>query len=240
LPGGIAELPATLTAALGDGVVRYDSPVAQISGGGPFKITLATDAALYARAVIVCLPAWSAATTLRSVDPGLAALCAGIPYASSATVAFGFARHQVDHPLQGTGFVVPRAERAAVMAGTWVSSKWPHRAPDDCVLLRGFLGGATDPLMLDRSDDALAAAALAELSSLLSITGAPLFTRVFRWPRATPQYVVGHRARIDAIDQTVARFAGLYLTGSGYRGTGIPDCIADARATAARAAAFLG
>ena len=36
--------------------------------------------------------------------------------------------------------------------------------------------------------------------------------------------------RLDALP-------GLFLTGSGYRGTGIPDCIADARATAALAAA---
>jgi oxygen-dependent protoporphyrinogen oxidase len=239
LPAGIAELPAALTAALGDGVVRYDSAVAQISGTGPFKITLTTDAALYARAVIVCVPAWCAARTLGSVDPSLAALCAQIPYASSATVAFGFSRGQVDHPLQGSGFVVPRRERGALMAATWVSSKWPNRAPDGHVLLRGFLGGATDPAMLDQGDEALAATALRELSSLLSIAGQPLLTRVFRWPRTTPQYVVGHAQRVEAIDRQLDRFAGLYLTGSAYRGTGIPDCIADARATAAKAAAFL-
>jgi protoporphyrinogen oxidase len=32
---------------------------------------------------------------------------------------------------------------------------------------------------------------------------------------------------------------GLFVTGSGFRSIGIPDCIADGRETAARAAAFI-
>ncbi len=239
LPGGVGELPAALTAALGDDVVRCGATVTEISGSGPYKITLATDAPVVARAVIVSTPAWSAATALRSVDTTLAALCAQIPYASSATVAFGLRRQQVQHPLQGTGFVVPKRERRSLMAATWVSSKWPHRAPDGHVLLRGFLGGASDPSLLDQSDEQLTDTTVAELSSLLSISGQPLFTRVFRWPRATPQYHVGHGQRVRDIDERLRSLTRLYLTGSGYRGTGIPDCIADARATAAKAAAAL-
>jgi oxygen-dependent protoporphyrinogen oxidase len=122
------------------------------------------------------------------------------------------------------------------MAGTWVSSKWPHRAPDGRVLLRAFVGGAMDPQALVPDDETLIDKVLAELRPLLGIAGDPLFTRVFRWPRSTPQYIVGHLARVRAIEDRLARLPGVFLTGSGYRGTGIPDCIADARAVAARAA----
>jgi oxygen-dependent protoporphyrinogen oxidase len=80
----------------------------------------------------------------------------------------------------------------------------------------------------------LTTAAFEELRSLLGITGAPKIVRLFRWPRATPQYVVGHAERMRQIEQRLAALPGLFVTGSGYRGTGIPDCIADARATAAR------
>jgi oxygen-dependent protoporphyrinogen oxidase len=59
-------------------------------------------------------------------------------------------------------------------------------------------------------------------------------TRVFRWPRASAQYNVGHLATVRAIDSRLEELPGVFLTGSGYRGTGIPDCVADARATAAR------
>jgi oxygen-dependent protoporphyrinogen oxidase len=50
---------------------------------------------------------------------------------------------------------------------------------------------------------------------------------------------VGHLARLDAIERLVARHPGVFVTGSGFRGVGIPDCIADARATAARVAEYL-
>ena len=122
------------------------------------------------------------------------------------------------------------------MAATWVTSKWPHRAPAEHVLLRGFVGGVRDPSILDQADDRLATAAFADLASLLGIAGDPILTRVYRWPRANAQYNVGHAATIRAIDARLSQLPGVFLTGSAYRGTGIPDCVADARATAAQAA----
>jgi oxygen-dependent protoporphyrinogen oxidase len=173
---------------------------------------------------------------LASLDTTLGMRCADIPYASTATVAFGLRREQVRHPLLGSGFVVPRRERRLLMAGTWVSSKWPQRAPEGHVLLRAFIGGATDPGALNRNDLDLARLAFQELSQLLGITDDPMLVRLFRWVRATPQYTVGHAERIAVIEQRLARYPGMFVTGSGYRGTGIPDCIADAQATAAKAA----
>lgn len=239
LPRGVAELPEALTAALGAERFRFQTPVVQISGRGPFKLTLDTDAAVFARAVIVTVPAWAAARMLGSIDARLAMLCADIPYASTATVAFGFRRDQIGHPMNGTGFVVPRRERRSLMAGTWVSSKWPDRAPEGHALLRGFLGGATQPDILSRSDDELTQMAFRELAALLDIEGEPSLVRVFRWARATPQYNVGHAERLRRLEARLAQVPGVFITGSGYRGTGIPDCVADARLTATRAAAHV-
>jgi oxygen-dependent protoporphyrinogen oxidase len=236
LPDGVAELPETLAGALGHECIRYNTRVVQISGASPYKLTLDTDASIYTDRVIVSVPGWAAAPMFNSLDLTLARLCAEIPYASSATVFFGMRRDQIAHPLQGSGFVVPRVERRALMAATWVSSKWPGRAPDGYALIRGFLGGATNPGILDRSNEALAALAFDELKALLGITGAPGLTRVYRWHRATPQYVVGHADRLRQIEARLSKLPGLFLTGSAYRGTGMPDCIADGRATAAQAA----
>ena len=81
---------------------------------------------------------------------------------------------------------------------------------------------------------------LAALAPLLGIRGEPLFTRVYRWERASAQHEVGHLARV-ARDRAGARagIPGLFVTGSGFRGVGIPDCVADGRATAASAVAWL-
>jgi protoporphyrinogen/coproporphyrinogen III oxidase len=129
--------------------------------------------------------------------------------------------------------------RRALLAGTWVSSKWPGRAPEGHVLLRGFLGGGRDPHRLEHSDSELIESARSELSELLDITGEPLVARLFRWTRQSPQFEVGHLQRLASIEQRIAGIPGLFVTGSGFRAIGIPDCIADGRETAGRAAAFL-
>jgi protoporphyrinogen/coproporphyrinogen III oxidase len=239
LRSGLGELPEAIVNALGPGVIRYNSAVAHVSGPGPYQVALENGTSIEARRLIVATPAWEAARLLRPLDGRLAALCDAIPYASTATVVCAFDRQQVGHPLEGTGFVVPRRERHVLTAATWVSSKWPERAPAGRVLLRGFVGGMTNPDVLAHDDEALASTAIAELSSLLGIEGQSMFVRVYRWPHATPQYVVGHTARVREIDERLEKLTHLFLVGSGYRGTGIPDCIGDARRTAARLASSL-
>jgi protoporphyrinogen/coproporphyrinogen III oxidase len=128
--------------------------------------------------------------------------------------------------------VVPRAEQTGLLAASWLSSKWANRAPEGRVLLRTFVGGARDPQALERSDAELVALSLAALKPLIGVRGEPLFTRVYRWMRANAQHEVGHLVRTAAIDRALLRHPGLFVTGSGFRAVGIPDCIADARRTA--------
>jgi oxygen-dependent protoporphyrinogen oxidase len=218
--------------------VRLSSRVADIHRHTQYVVETSGGQA-QARAVILAVPAYTAGSLLRGFDTSIAALAESTPYASTATVALGYRRDQIAHPMQGSGFVVPRVERSPLLAATWVTSKWPHRAPDGHVLLRGFLGGGRDPRRLDADDEDLVSLVVEELSQLMGIAGEPLFTRLFRWTKQSPQYEVGHLQRIATIDQQLASVPGMFVTGSGFRAIGIPDCIADGRETAARAAEFL-
>jgi oxygen-dependent protoporphyrinogen oxidase len=105
--------------------------------------------------------------------------------------------------------------------------------------LRTFVGGARDPKALERSDAELVALSMRALTPLVGLRGDPLFTRIFRWERANAQHEVGHLDRLAAIERAAARHPGIYVTGSGFRGTGIPDCVADGRATARQIADWL-
>ncbi len=241
LPGGLSELVRALVAALPQRAVRLNAAVTAFSGAahGRFRVETATGPPLDARAVVFATPAYVTGALVRGVDADLASLCEEVPYASTGTIALGFARDQVAHPLTGSGFVVPRVEGTAILASSWLSSKWPHRAPDDRVLLRTFVGGARDPGALAGSDAELVERSLAALRPLLGIRGAPLLARVYRFDRASAQHEVGHLARLDAIGRALARQPGVFVTGSGFRGVGIPDCVADARDTGARVADFL-
>jgi protoporphyrinogen/coproporphyrinogen III oxidase len=260
LPGGLEEIVDALVRVLPAGSITPNATVSSIAhepiAGLPpsplglqrqgkahatpgYVATLESGERVAARAAVVCTPAFVAADLFRELDGELSRLCGQVPYASSATVALGYRREDVDHPLRGSGFVVPRVERTTIMAASWISSKWRMRAPEGRVLLRTFIGGARDPHAVERSDDELIAASREELGRLLGIRGAPLFTRLHRWERANAQHDVGHLDLVAAIDRRLAGLHGLFVTGSGFRGVGVPDCVADARATAALAAGWL-
>lgn len=239
LPGGVAELVDSLAAALAHGTIRVDARALELRWTNGFTIET-PGSTVQARAVILAVPAYVAAALLRGIDTTLAGLCETIPYASTATIAFGYRRAQIDHPLHGSGFVVPRVERRPLLAATWVTSKWPGRAPEGHVLLRAFLGGGRDPHRLDRSDTELRDAARDELTDILQISGEPVFEpRVYRWTRQSPQYEVGHLDRVATIERHVSAVPGLFVAGSGFRAIGIPDCVQDGRTQAARAAEFV-
>jgi oxygen-dependent protoporphyrinogen oxidase len=238
LPGGLSELVDALVKALPPDAIRLATRAARIvETAGGYRVEIEQGTPIEARAVILAVPAYAVAPLVRAVDTELADACATIPYSSVATVALGFARDQVRHPLNGSGFVVPRVERSGILAGSWLSSKWPDRAPEGHVLLRAFVGGARDPRALEASDAELVQRSIDALTPLVGLTGPPRLARVYRWERATPQYEVGHAERVAAIERAASRHAGLFLTGSAFRGVGIPDGIGDGRRVAAEASA---
>ena len=252
LPGGLSEMVRALVQALPPGTVQTGtavtkigdrrsalSPGVSVESVSGFLVERSSGGPIEARAVILATPAFVTSALTRDYDAELARLCGEVLYTSSAAIVLAFGRAAVRHPLNGSGFVVPRVEGSRVLAVSWLSSKWPGRAPGDRVLLRAFVGGARDPKALERSDSELVAQTLTSLTPLLGIAEKPLLSRVYRWDRANAQHEVGHLARLAAIERVLARHEGLYVTGSGFRGTGIPDCIADGRATATAVADLL-
>jgi protoporphyrinogen/coproporphyrinogen III oxidase len=229
LDGGVGELPRVLAERLGaDGVsLRAGVGVeAIVRDGARFVARLAAGSTLEADAVLLAVPGYAAAPLVEALDAEVAASLARIGYGSTATVFLGYRRDEIQHPLAGVGFVVPRAARRPALAGTWVSSKWAQRAPEGHVLLRLFLGGAWGESLLSGSDDDLVRAARGELRALMGIDAEPRLARVFRFARSSAQMRVGHLAAMRSIHARLAEVApGLLVAGGGYDGVGIPDCI---------------
>ncbi len=182
--------------------------------------------------VIVATPAPQAVPLLEGVDPELAKMLRTIPYSSSALVSMLFDEAKFDGQRAGFGFLVPKCERDRMAACTFVGTKFPHRAPDDRILLRCFFGGAGDEAILKESDESIVTIAREELRRILGLTAAPLFTSVSRWPKSMAQYTVGHGARMKAIKARAAAIPGLELAGNAYDGIGIPDCVRTGRQAA--------
>lgn len=238
---GLAEMVEALTRRLPGEQLRLGSAVIAVeSRGSAFWVELAHGPAVAADGVILAVPAPIAARLADHVDRALSEELRGIPLVSTATVSLGYAPGSLRQPLRGYGFVSPRAAGGAIVAGTWTSNKFPGRAPTGATLVRFFIGRAGAERTLEQPDDVLIHLARSEMARIAGVSATPAVARVFRWPQSMPQYVVGHRARLDRIAQLVARHPGLSLAGASYRGVGIPDCIASGWTAAEDAIAQIG
>lgn len=242
LTGGLQTLVEALHDALPRDVVCHGATVHAVGRGRTrgFVTRLADGRAIRARAVILAVPPAVVSRIAADLHPELSALCGAIRSESSVTVALAYPRATVGAALRGWGVVVPPPAGLRTSAVSWVSSKWPGRAPPGVVLLRVSLGGHHHPRAVHEAADTLVSQAHEDLRALLHVTGPPTLSRVYRWPHTIPQFDVGHLARIVAVEKCLDRTPGLFVSASGFRGTGLPDCIADARRTAGQVVHLLG
>jgi protoporphyrinogen/coproporphyrinogen III oxidase len=225
---GIGALPAALVAA-SRAEVRLRTPAHGLRRtASGFELSVGPAAApelLTADAVIVTAPAQKAARLLADVAPGAVEPLQGIPYASMAVVAMAFPAQDV---AAGSGLLVPPIAGRLVKGVTVSSAKWPHLA-GDALLVRSSVGRFRDEAELQRSDDDLTAAVVADVADLLQLSRPePTETRLVRWGGGLPQYLVGHPSRVAVIRSAVAAVPGLAVGGAAFEGVGVPACIRDA------------
>jgi oxygen-dependent protoporphyrinogen oxidase len=178
--------------------------------------------------VVVATPAYATAEILKDLDSGLSKSLSDIPYPHVSVVCFGYRKDHVAHPLNGFGFLIPHIENRKILGTLWDSSIFPNRAADDRVLLRTMTGGAKAPEMAELDDNKIADTVFAELRPIMGLKSEPEMTRIYRWHKAIPQYVLGHGTILTNIDEKLNDYPGLYLTGNSYRGIGINDCVENA------------
>jgi oxygen-dependent protoporphyrinogen oxidase len=173
-------------------------------------------------AVVLACGANHAAPLAAAVDPLLGETLASIPHGGSSIWTFGYRREDVAHPLDAFGFLVPKPERGAIMACTWLQTKWLGRVPPDKAVFRCF---STDQNVTREASES-------ELRRLMGIAAQPIFAVNHRWPASMPQYTVGHSERLRAIAARASARTGLHLAGNAYTGIGVPDCVRSARQAA--------
>lgn len=149
-----------------------------------------------------------------------------MPSTSVATVAMAFPESAIKEDLDGTGFVVSKKGDYDITACTWTHKKWRHTAPEGYALLRCYVGRFGDEAIVFEQDDEIVKKVLRDLTSIIKVEGEPLFYQITRWENAMPQYIVGHKERVEKAKKTVQEtLPGVVITGASYEGLGIPDCI---------------
>jgi oxygen-dependent protoporphyrinogen oxidase len=220
LPGGMATLVGALLGALRAAGVRFEA------------VTVASLDDLDADGVVVATPArpmadlvgGRAATVLRSIG-----------HASPVLVAFAFAADAVRHPLDASGFLVPRAHGRLLTACSFATSKWAHLGAADpaTVVLRASAGRYGDDRAIDAADEEVVGELLGDLDDLLGLDQDPFEVRVSRWRDGFPQYEPGHLRRVAAVEADVReRLPRVAVAGAALYGIGIPACIRSGREAA--------
>lgn len=207
------------------GAVEPSAVFGERGGRERYCLRLSDGRALQAHSVIVAVPSYLAARLCASLDPRLSQVLLSIPYVSTATVSLAYARQEIGHPLNGFGFVVPKAEKRNIMASTWSSAKFSHRAPLEKVLLRCFVGGVQNEQLCGLEDEEMVFMVRKELREIMGVTATPLYSWVFRWEKSLPQYTLGHEKKVDTIMERLSSHPGLVVAGGAYRGVGLSDCI---------------
>jgi protoporphyrinogen/coproporphyrinogen III oxidase len=247
LKNGLSDLVTALVRRLTDqGVTLRGNCVADAlrvrshqPGRWMYDVILNDGSALSVDSLVLATPAYVSAELVRPLTPIAGGLLELIPYASTATIAMAYPRASISGAAEGFGFVVPRAEGRDLIAATWTSLKWPHRAPPDQLLVRCYVGGVGREAILQLDDQDLVVRVREELADMCGVTAEPVYVEVNRWMKAMPQYTLGHLERLNQLEASLSRYGGLILTGAGYRGVGIPDCIRDGAVAAERVLRYL-
>ncbi|HVL05455.1 MAG TPA: protoporphyrinogen oxidase [Acidimicrobiales bacterium] len=233
LKGGLHRLVERLAEEVDD--VRTGAAVTGVEAGGAGGYTLRCDPGpdITAGAVVVTVPSYAAAGLLRSLAPAAAGHLAAIRHASVVTATLAYQPAALPRALEGSGMLVPRVEGRLLTACTWSTTKWPVLAASGMVLLRASSGRDGDDRAMELPDAEIVRRLHDELAKVIDLRERPEASLVSRWPRGFPQYEVGHRARVDAIEAALAVDApGVFVAGAAYRGLGIAACIEQARRAA--------
>ena len=192
-----------------------------------------------AKAVILAVPAYEAATLLRESAPAAADALADIDYAAIASIATLYRRGDVAHSLAGFGFLVPKKEQRRILGALFSSSMFLGRASEDRALITSFVGGKRNPDIYAKSDAEIAEFVHAEHAALIGVRNSPQWRGITRWPHAIPQYNVGHRERLRAIEDAARALPGLFVCANFRGGVSVGDCITSAHAASDLIARYL-
>ncbi|WP_099884523.1 protoporphyrinogen oxidase [Synechococcus sp. 65AY6A5] len=243
---GLQQLPEALAQKLGDSL-RLGWRALQLKRAGElYWVGFETPEGsrwVAARQVVLALPAYEAAALLQELNPPASQLLAEILYPPVAVVALAYPQEALPQPLRGFGHLIPRSQGLRTLGTIWASCLFPERAPQGYHSFLSFLGGATDAALARQqgippipalSPEERAQIAHAELSQvLLTRRAEPVYLGERLWPRAIPQYTLGHRQRIAQVQAHLAsQTPGIWVCANYLDGVALGDCVRRAEALA--------
>nr|AAF00194.1 protoporphyrinogen IX oxidase [Cichorium intybus] len=204
---------------------------------------------LQTKTIVMTVPSYVASDLLRPLSLGAADALSKFYYPPVAAVSISYpkdairADRLIDGQLKGFGQLHPRSQGVETLGTIYSSSLFPNRAPPGRVLLLNYIGGATNPEILSKTEGEIVDAVDRDLRTMLIRRDAedPLTLGVRVWPRAIPQFLIGHYDILDSAKAALSSggFQGMFLGGNYVSGVALGKCVEAAYDVAAEVMNFL-
>ncbi|MFN7064695.1 MAG: protoporphyrinogen oxidase [Aquificaceae bacterium] len=188
-----------------------------------------------AKSVVISAPATSASYLLREISWSASEEFDKIYYAPLVVVHVSVQKGSVP---PGFGFLVPRVEGKKILGVLFSSQIFDGRSPEDKELLTIYLGGATDPEVIECEEEEIFSLIEKELKDMMDIKQLE-FLNLTKWKRAIPQYTLGYGRYLELARTLEEENPGLFLTGNYLYGVSVADCIRASYEVAERVKGFL-
>lgn len=250
---GLTMLPQAIAARLGSKIkLSWKlSSIIKLNDGG-YSLTYETPeglVSLKSKCVVMTVPAHVASNLLRPVSDAAAEALSEFYYPPVAAVSISYPKEAIrpecliDGELKGFGQLHPRSQGVETLGTIYSSSLFPNRAPPGRILLLNYIGGATNPGILAKTEGELVEAVDRDLRKILINPKAkdPLMLGVKVWPQAIPQFLIGHFDILDAAKAALrdSGYQGMFLGGNYVSGVALGRCVESAYDVAAEVTDFL-
>ncbi|KAG8389632.1 hypothetical protein BUALT_Bualt02G0249200 [Buddleja alternifolia] len=250
---GLGMLPNAISSSLGSKVkLSWRLTTICKTDNGGYSLTYDTPsgiASLQSRSVVMTVPSYVASTILRPLSAVAADELSKLYYPPVAAVTISYPKEAIreecliDGELKGFGQLHPRSQGVETLGTIYSSSLFPNRAPSGRVLLLNYIGGATNPGITSKTESQLVESVDRDLRKMLINSNAqdPLVLGVRVWPRAIPQFMVGHLDLLDNVRTSLSNggFKGLFLGGNYVSGVALGRCVEGAYDVAAEVTDYL-
>ncbi len=176
------------------------------------------------RSLVLTCPAYVSAEILQGLQPQVSAALREFIYPTVACVILAYPDSALSQPLKGFGNLIPRQQGIRTLGTIWSSSLFPGRTPAGWHVLTNFIGGATDPAIAQLTPAEIVQTVRQNLQITLGMRDiAPKILGVHVWPRAIPQYTLGHFQRLERIQNGLRSLPGLFLCSNYFGGVALGD-----------------
>lgn len=170
----------------------------------------------------------------KEVSSPLCSSLDSIKYPPVMVLNLGYRVEDIAKKLDSFGFLIPESEKKSFLGAIWSSTIFKNRAPEGRALFTIFIGGSRNSDILSKEREELIREVKSDFESIMGIEGEAIMQKDKVWPKAIPQYNIGHLQIVDEINQFQNNYPGITISGNYIGGNAVADCINHAYSVASK------